>query len=942
VPAKATLDPRLEAAVRRLYACQKLHDPVCITEAEIEVGRAAAATGDSNGALYRLERALRRAQELRKVDLEAKATIAISDLPSPPRAEARLPLLERAVDLARGAGDEATLALAQAARGELLLARNRIPDSLAPLDEAARLATKLNLSSIRLRASAALARARSAGGRPLDALDELARAFEIARSEELFEGSISIALLQSSIELDIGRVRAAGASALTAAEIARRAAIPRREAEARRIAAEAAASALDFDRARAELATARAISASIGDAAAEASATVVLAEVELAAGQTAEAERILGEIDEGLLPLFDPEVVSRLFAARSRAAELAGDMLRAEREIRRAAGAAEVSNDPLLEAALRGRSAAIGRTLGRFEDAVVDLRRALTLVRRSGEAAAVWWYESELAETLFRSGFRRQAELSLDTSIAEMTRPGLRLGAARTDRLFPPDARVAAARAVRHRLEKGDAEGALAAAEARAAQLSRLRAATAGVPPGGESRVGREIVGRLREALPSDAALLFFLLAEPDSYIFLVEKGGVTAGRLPDRAELEKSLGGAIAALGSRAAFRLALPPLRPLAGHLLGPLASRRKLPHHLVVIADGVLFRFPFEALPFGPRVEGEIRLVLHSSTVESATSASAWLAARSAPPPRGGAPASLDDSPPDPSGQFPLQDREVLRPLARHPLLLAGTEGTLPRLRAASSGPFSLLLFRGAARLDPAAAEDGLLPIGDGTGKPSRLAACARERVDAELLLLGNLAPLPPGADPSGAFATLVDTLSAIGGRGVLLPAWSLPREDRLAFERAFARRLASGVPVNDALAESRRALFAISGETGPASWAAFRFVGDGSRRLQPGRRIEEIAAKVGAILAIAVASFLFLRHHLRGRVPFPSSSEPEREAGFSPESIGVFEERRRPDGSPDESREPDGGAAASDGDIPDSTPTEPEDERTSAAEKRESTD
>jgi CHAT domain-containing protein/tetratricopeptide (TPR) repeat protein len=112
-------------------------------------------------------------------------------------------------------------------------------------------------------------------------------------------------------------------------------------------------------------------------------------------------------------------------------------------------------------------------------------------------------------------------------------------------------------------------------------------------------------VADVQAALPEDSALLEYYLGERESYLWVVQPGGVQAFRLPARQDIETLALRAVNRFGDILGRRRSPPAqaafqadLRRLSAMLLDPLAQVH-LPPRLILVLDGVLNRVPMAAL-------------------------------------------------------------------------------------------------------------------------------------------------------------------------------------------------------------------------------------------------------------------------------------------------------------------------------------------------------
>ncbi len=150
---------------------------------------------------------------------------------------------------------------------------------------------------------------------------------------------------------------------------------------------------------------------------------------------------------------------------------------------------------------------------------------------------------------------------------------------------------------------RGRIEGLVADGQAVEARIRE----TAGSPKLG---VAITSVGQLREELlPHDSALIEYHLAEPCSYVWLVQPDSTEIFQLPSRAIVEAQSSRAIELFGrildrkrspvQQAALERAI---RRLSQTLLGSFRDSR-LPDRLIIVPDGILNQVPFAALQTSP---------------------------------------------------------------------------------------------------------------------------------------------------------------------------------------------------------------------------------------------------------------------------------------------------------------------------------------------------
>ncbi len=306
------------------------------------------------------------------------------------------------------------------------------------------------------------------------------------------------------------------------------------------------------------------------------------------------------------------------------------------------------------------------------------------------------------------------------------------------------------------------------------------------------------------------------------------------------------------------------------------------------LVVVADDVLHRLPFDALRFDDGKPLVTRFAF-TSTPSAAVAASLRRAA-----PRGiptgvlalGDPVFVGGSESPETAEFrsAFAENGGLSRLPRsanearlagsygiNSRFLVGAEASESALKAALSEPtFGVLHLathaivddwtatRTALALTPDSRDDGFL-------SPSEILRLA---MPAELVVLSACrtaaGPVVTGEGVQGLTAPLL----AAGARSVIATYWPIRDRSTLPFVRALYRSLAAGQPVGDALRSAK--LDAIARGRPVAEWAAFLSVGDPMLRLElhaPPRRSPAVAA--GVVVAAGVL-FLAMRAARRRRL------------------------------------------------------------------------
>jgi CHAT domain-containing protein/tetratricopeptide (TPR) repeat protein len=163
----------------------------------------------------------------------------------------------------------------------------------------------------------------------------------------------------------------------------------------------------------------------------------------------------------------------------------------------------------------------------------------------------------------------------------------------------------------------------------------RRRDLTPGPSPKGEGRKAFASVGEIQSLADADTLIVVYLLAEPASFAWTVDRNTVVSYVLPGRERIEKLARRVVAALPHSqevATQETAARVMRELSEAVLAPLAPRLAGRRRLVVLADGALHLVPFGALPAPAERSGETAeplLVRHE--VAMLPSATALLAQR-----------------------------------------------------------------------------------------------------------------------------------------------------------------------------------------------------------------------------------------------------------------------------------------------------------------------
>ncbi|MBZ5585879.1 MAG: hypothetical protein LAQ30_27550, partial [Acidobacteriia bacterium] len=223
------------------------------------------------------------------------------------------------------------------------------------------------------------------------------------------------------------------------------------------------------------------------------------------------------------------------------------------------------------------------------------------------------------------------------------------------------------------------AEEAVSAARA---ELIRLQASD---PPGGSPLSG-DVLESFRAALPGDTALLSFHLGDSISWLWTLDRRGLSLHRLPPRREIETRVQGAAEAIRDDAPYAGAAGAA--LYGELFGGVAQRIRQKARWLLALDAGLFDAPFAALPESRAGRGTAPRMIERRALEVIPGAGVWLDAAARR--RAGPPSGLFLGVGDPVYN-PADPRAVHAPLRRNwPFTaLAATAGDLAIPRLVASG-------------------------------------------------------------------------------------------------------------------------------------------------------------------------------------------------------------------------------------------------------------
>lgn len=358
----------------------------------------------------------------------------------------------------------------------------------------------------------------------------------------------------------------------------------------------------------------------------------------------------------------------------------------------------------------------------------------------------------------------------------------------------------------------------------------------------------------VQAALTPGELLAAYLLAEPASHLWLVDRERVRHHALPGAARIEAEARRAYTSLLDPGAT----PELGELAASLLAPLAAGEPAPRSLVIVPWGILHYLPFDALPlaggrvadwaptaYAPSASALVELRRRGAAtpgprclaVGGADYGGEAASARGGPLPRRGA-----------LGALPHSRREVERVAGRFGAgatrtLVAG-EATEGRLKAEPLETYSVLHLATHGFVDASSPSRSGLVLGAGAAEEDgvlQVREILRLPLAAELVTLSAcesaLGELVTGEGMVG----LVRAFFYAGADAVVASLWSVSDEASAELMDAFYAALAEGLPKAEAL---RRARLEIRGRPGwehPYYWAPFVLVGRGEAGIQvPPRR------------------------------------------------------------------------------------------------------
>lgn len=568
--------------------------------------------------------------------------------------------------------------------------------------------------------------------------------------------------------------------------------------------------------------------AALGDAAGEAAALGLLADLDLAAGHPAQAELLYRDA----LARADDPVMAQLrwplYLGLARSLEAQGSRARARTELARAVRAVEASAASLPPerrsawlsdkwepwTALARLEAQMGQDSAAF--AASEQLRARELLEQLNRGRVAWAPGADSALRAEEQELRRAI-----TTLAGSAELSLRPAPALRGPL--PVASPAAQRE------------ALAAAEARyAGVLEQVRerepgwAATVRAPEAS----WRSVAARL----PQGAALLEYLVSDSASLLFVVTRERLRVVDLGiDRrtlASLVDFVRGALAEAPRPGRRDPAPAALERLHGILVEPARASGALSgvRQLVIVPHAELHYLPFAAL----REPGTGRYLVESYELAVALSASSWIQLAGMAAPRGAGVLAVAPAARTLPGSLAevraiaaawRGDAEVLTGASASKAEVMARAGKVGVLHIASYGVLNRRnpLFS-YVELAPAGRADGRLEVHEVYGLP----------LDAQVVVLsacqtgvgsGMLGDVPAGDD----WVSLSRAFLVAGARRVVASLWLVDDRATAELMASFHRALAAARPASEALAEAQREMLAQPDRAHPFYWAGFTTVG-----------------------------------------------------------------------------------------------------------------
>lgn len=371
--------------------------------------------------------------------------------------------------------------------------------------------------------------------------------------------------------------------------------------------------------------------------------------------------------------------------------------------------------------------------------------------------------------------------------------------------------------------------------------------------------------------------LLDYYLGLDGSLLFAVTDSTCEAFELPPAAELRDRVALFLELVASPTGRADAQPPYgaaaRRLAGDLLAPGRPALEGARSLLVAADGLLNRVPFEILP-APGRDAPLGSVFDVARVPSA----GVLAQLRAGKPGGAAG----------RGVALLRGEE-----SANTAVLPGADSEARRLERAYRGVHRLVAapdsaghwLRGAAGAAvlhiPAHSEafdqrpwNSRIRVGtDVDGHPRWLAsaAIAEEPLAVPLAVLSGCSSAGGHALSGEGMLGLSGAFLAAGSQAVVASLWDVDDGATAQLMEAFYKELSRGRTVAAALATARAMLAAETGTTAPRYWAAFVVIGDGALTVPlAARRAAVPPAVVAALAALGLGGVVAVAAARRRRI------------------------------------------------------------------------
>jgi len=611
-----------------------------------------------------------------------------------------------------------------------------------------------------------------------------------------------------------------------------------------------------------------------------------LASVALAAGNPAEARRLVLEniafytSTEEATNVFELQRMLAAIAMREgdfpAAARALGDAEALSRRVGTERWTVQLALDLGILALLRGDLEEAERSLvaylGNVEPSASVLRYTIRLrlaevfarrgelARAEAEATAAW---DELDRWRASLDDRELRLLAFQTSPAELKTPLVGRGerdasVARVLAALAADGRVEAAFELAERRRARELGDALLQAEA-------LRPGGAAGPVG-RARAGAVTAAAVAAAIPDDeTALLELVVGAPGdpATLFVARRAGVRGRTLALPRDLPVARFAALLEAGAEPdeLARTMGQALLDAAVAELGPEVKR------LVIVPDGPLHRMPWDALRLadGRRVVERFAVSVAPS---AAVMTSLWRGRRADPAPARllafGDP-SFDARDGLPRLEASAREVELVARFAPEAEVRLREAASAAYLRHVDLSGFRILHLATHALVDDgASARIALAPAGGESGLlgPTELAAL---RLDADLVVLSGCRTGGGAVVEGEGIQGLTAPLLQAGARSVVATSWRIGDAASVAFVESFYQALAGGLPVADALRSAK--LDAIRRGAPPKEWAVFTAVGDPLVQVPLRRPASGAWLLLVGLPVAAVAGYFARRRRLR---------------------------------------------------------------------------